>query len=116
MLSLLPPVSPVYGGSVLMLNCDIQLSDAIDSAIVITSLWRKRGVLIEDSSQKRVSGAVQINDTNMYYSQLTFNPVLLNADDGPYMCEVSVESNSDHEFILGSRSYSNNVSLSVLGK
>ena len=115
MLSLVPPVPPVYGGSVLVLNCTIQLSDAVDSGIVITPVWRKRRVVIEDSPQKRVSDAIQITNTNLYYSKLTFNPVLLNADDGPYMCEVSVESSADNPFILGSRSTSNNVTLSVQG-
>ena len=115
-LSVLPPVAPVYAGSLLVLNCTIQLSSAVDTEVVVTSMWRKNGALLEDSSQRRMSDPIRMNTSNQYQAQLTFNPLLLNGDDGLYMCEVAVESATDVNFILNSRSGSNNVSLRAVGE
>ena len=113
-LSVLPPAAPVYAGSLLMLNCTIQLSSAVDSEVVVTSVWRKNGALLEDSSLRRISDSIQTNVPNQYQAQLIFSPLQLNSDDGLYMCEVAVESAMDLSFVLNSGSSSNNVSLRAI--
>lgn len=113
---MLPPVAPVYAGSLLMLNCTIQLSSAVDSGVVVTTMWRKNGVLLEDSAQRRMSEPIQTNTPNQYQAQLVFSPLQLNSDDGLYMCEVAVESATDLSFVLNGGSGSNNVSLRAVGE
>lgn len=113
---MLPPIGPVYAGSLLMLNCSIQLSSAVDSEVVITTVWRKNGVLLMDSTQRRILEPIQTNNFNQYQAQLVFNPLQLNIDDGLYMCEVAVESSADLGFVLSSGSHSNNVSLRAIGE
>ena len=112
MLSVLPTIARVYGGSLLALNCTIQLSSAVNVDVTVASMWRKNGALLQDSAQRRMSNAIQINTTTLYQAQLIFRPVL-NTDDGLYTCDVTVES--ELVFVLGSGSQSNNVSLHTIG-
>ena len=112
-LSVLPLIAPVYGGSFLTLNCTIQLSSAVDVDVTVASVWRKNGALLQDSAQRRMSNAIQTNATTVYQAQLIFRPLQLNTDDGLYTCEVTVES--EMAFVQGSGSRSNNVSLRAIG-
>ena len=113
---MLPPIAPVYAGSLLMLNCTIQFSSAVDSEVVVSSMWRKNGVLLVDSAQRRIPDPIQTNNSSQYQAQLIFNPLQLNTDDGLYMCEVAIESNADLSFVLSGGSGSNNVSLRAVGE
>lgn len=112
-LSVLPPIAPVYGGSFLTLNCTIQLSSAVDIDVTVTSVWRKNGALLRDSAWRRMSNAIQTNTTFVYQARLIFRPLQLNTDDGLYTCEVTIES--ELVFVQGSGSRSNNVSLHAIG-
>lgn len=112
-LSVLPLIAPVYGGSFLTLNCTIQLSSAVDIDVTVASMWRKNGALLQDSAWRRMSNAIQTNFTNVYKAQLIFRPVQLNTDDGLYTCDVTVVS--ELMFVQGSGSQSNNVSLHAVG-
>ena len=116
MLSVLAPVAQVYAGSLLMLNCTIQLNSAVDSEVVVTSMWRKNGASLEDSAQRRMLDPIQTNTPNQYQAQLIFSPLQLNTDDGLYRCEVAVESATDLSFVLDSASGSNNVTLRATGE
>ena len=112
---MLAPVPPVHAGSFLVLNCTIQLSSAVDSEVVVTTTWRKNGMVVDDSPQRTVSDTTQINSSALYRAQLAFNPLQLNTDDGLYMCEVTVESNAEFGFVVSSQSRSNNTSLRAIG-
>ena len=114
-LSVSPPIGPVYGGSTFELNCSILVSAAVNSDVVVTSMWRRNGVLIENSAQTRMTDARLINST-MYQSQLMFSRFQLNTGDGLYTCEVTIESAADLEFVLSSVSLSNSVRISAVGK
>ena len=116
MLSIVPPTGLVYAGSMFELNCTIQLSNAVNTDVVVTSMWRRNGVLLRNSDTRITSNAIPTNNATMYRAQLMFRPLQLNTDDGLYMCEVTVESNENLGFILSSTSSSNNVSISAIGK
>lgn len=107
---MLPPVGPVYAGSFLVLNCIIQLSSAVDSEVVVTTMWRKNGMVLEDSTQSMISDN---NSSILYRDQLVFSPLQLNTDNGLYICEVAVHPTM--VFILSSGSSSNNVSVFAIG-
>lgn len=111
--SVLAPIAPVYAGSFLTLNCTIQMSNAVDSDVVVTSMWRKNDVLLGDSTQRQTSAAIRTNFTTEYSAQLAFSPLQLNNDDGLYKCEAAITSND--AFVLSGGSQSNNVSIRAVG-
>ena len=112
MLSASSPNLPVFAGSTLTLDCNIQLRTELGSEVVITALWKRNGTALVDTVSQIVSDVVEISDTS-YLSQLMFNPLQLGLDDGGYNCEARIEPQV--EFVLGSVSQSNTASLHVTG-
>ena len=106
------PSLPVFAGSTLTLDCNIQLRIEVDSEIVITATWKRNGTVLENTATGMVSDVVEISSTN-YLSQLIFNPLQLGLDDGIYNCEARIEPQV--AFVRGSVSQSNSVSLLVTG-
>jgi len=104
----------VYGGSYLSIKCTIGLSDAVDSRISLTVIWRKDSNMMGNLTHRTVESIFPINETT-YLSRVVFNPVQLGSDDGIYECEVAV--NPQDPFLQGiTNMLSNDLPIRTTGK
>lgn len=97
----------------MMINCSIQLINAVDSQVTVTTVWRKNGVMITSSASRRVLDAI-LGNSSLYLSQVIFRPFELESDDGVYSCEVAVSS-EEYGYVLDTGQHSDNVSLVAAG-
>lgn len=102
----------VYAGSFVTLNCSAQLSNAVDSPITVTAVWRKNGNVFTSSAHRRVLDPILRNNTQ-YLAQVIFSPIQLTDDDGAYACEVTVDA--ELEFVLNTRLSSDSISWRARG-
>ena len=107
------PINPAYAGSVLTLNCSIQLSTDVDSLVTVRVTWKRNGMILTNTTWRMISDTIGNNSSALYHSQLMFSPLQLNTDNGVYLCEAYVDT--DIRFVLGSGAHSNSVSLHSTG-
>ena len=98
-----PTVGTPYVGTRFILNCNIQLSQTVDSPVTLTVLWRRSGVLISNDTQTTVHNVAQ-NGSHTYLSMLVFSSLSLTLDSGQYTCEASASANPPSPYITGSLS------------
>ena len=103
---------PVFAGSTLTIDCNIELSIEVGNEVAITAIWKRNGTMLVDTASQIVSDVIEISGTS-YLSQLMFNPLRLVSDDGVYNCEARIEPQVG--FVLGSVSQSNRASLHATG-
>lgn len=113
MLTILPSISTVYAGSLLTINCSIELNTAVDSPITVSVAWRKNGIEFTTSAHRTVLETSLIENSR-YQAQVVFDPVQLSNDDGQYSCEVIVNV-VDVEFVMEARVLSDIISLNAQG-
>ena len=102
-------VSPVnlsstilYSGTVLTLTCVVELVPEVDTTVTVSTTWSKDGMdIISDGTRITVDSIAASHDTNIYESDVIFNPLsnMMTVDDGLYTCSVQVE---DDVYIIGS--------------
>ena len=112
MVSASSPNLPVFAGSTLTLDCNIELTTEVGSEVAITAIWKRNGTMLVDTASQIISDVVEISSTS-YLIQLMFNPLRLVLDDGGYNCEARIEPQVG--FVLGSVSQSNSAILHVTG-
>lgn len=110
--TILPSISTVYAGSLLTINCSVELDTAVDSPFTVVTIWRKNGVEFTTLARRTVQETVLIKNS-LYRAQVVFDPVQLDTDDGQYSCEIIV--NPDVEFVMETSVLSSTVSLSAAG-
>ena len=78
------PSSPLYVGDSLTLQCQVEISDAVDTTVDVSYTWKKSGAAIAGDS-----------DTLNIMSVTT-------STGGSYSCEAMVTPRGSTEFILSS--------------
>ena len=78
------PSGPLYVGDSLTLQCQVEISDAVDTPVDVSYTWKK-------------SGAAIAGDSNT----LNIMPVTTSAG-GSYSCEAKVTPSEPTDFILSS--------------
>ena len=91
----------------------MQLLDAVDSPVTLTTTWRRNGILLTSSANRAILDPVLIGD--LYLAQVVFSPLRLSSDDGTYACEATVSADGN-QFIMDNRQSSTDVSLRASGK
>ena len=114
MVSIPPPMSLEYAGSFISVNCSIQLSNAVDSQVTVTTVWKKDGRVLTSSANRTVLGILLVSNASLYLSQVVFSPLQLRTEDGVYACEVAVRADSN-DFVMSTGSRSNNITLQTAG-
>lgn len=75
----------------LTLTCTIELNDAVDTDVTVSSLWTKDGSPLMLDDHITVNGAESITPLS-YRTRIMFYPLL--NDSGLYTCAVEVSSPS----------------------
>lgn len=105
----------VYAGSFMSVNCNVELSSAVDTPVTVSAVWRRNGFPLTSSANRMLPDAVSVGgSSSRYLAQVVFSPVQLSTDDGVYVCEVTVLPVSE-TFITGTSATSNDVSLRATG-
>ena len=77
----------VYVGRYITLECDIQLSEAINTQEVnIAVTWTKGTLMITNSSRRRI---MTVNGSSGVQSTLSFRPIM-STDSGQYRCTATL--------------------------
>ena len=106
--------SPLYAGSDLTITCTIELSERVDTEVMVSATWKMGGTLISSSDRITVSQPQEIT-SNVYESELTFFPLSRTLDSGDYSCEVSVHASPASPYITASVPVSATVSFAIQG-
>ena len=114
-LSIIPSSASVYAGSFMTLDCNIQLIDAVDSQVTVTTVWKKNGIALTSLSRRRVLDTI-LSNSSAYLSQVVFRPFELGSDDGVYSCKVTVKAKDGDGYILSAVFGSDNMTLIAEGK
>lgn len=97
------------------LDCNIQLMNAVDSQVTVTTVWKKNGTALTSLSRRRLLDAIILSNSSSYLSQVVFGPFELGSDDGAYSCEVTLNAKDDDGYILSAVLSSDNVTLFAEG-
>ena len=96
-----PRDTDLFQGLDVTFTCDIELSPAVDSPVVVQGNWRKNATIIEDSSdgQITVANATVLMPPTSYQTIIRFNPMDFD-DADTYFCSVTVIPQNE-TFIAG---------------
>ena len=64
MVSASSPDLPVFAGSTLTLDCNIELTTEIGSEVAITAIWKRNGTMLVDTASQIISDVVEISSTS----------------------------------------------------
>ena len=83
-----------YAGTVVTLNCTIQVDRNVNTPFNVTREWRKEGValIVDNSGCINISEVTSTMDKFTYETSLTFAPLRSMDDAGEYTCSVIVSS------------------------
>ncbi len=114
-----PLESPLYAGVNFNLDCNIELDSAVDTDVIVSTVWVESGVSITNDTEERITvyGPSKLGDLN-YQTQLQFRPLSSSSeeDDGDYVCVATITpSQGTNQYITGTESNSTQ-SIQVDGK
>ena len=89
-----------YAGSLYVLNCTVQISTSVDTSdIAVATTWSKgdNKISVGDTIEFYVA---ETNISLVFQSQLQFNPLRMELDDGNYTCAANVSTEPQSPYIL----------------
>ncbi len=105
----------VYAGSSMVLRCNIQVSDAVDTEIAVSLLWTKDDDKLSDMQHLEISD-IKVSGLNLYESQVYFSPLAYKTHDGEYSCVAEIDLGVNSSFIKPSLNASDSVSINAASK
>ena len=105
-----PRDADFFQGLDITFSCNIELNSAVDSPVMVQSIWWKNETVLEsgDDDQITVTNATVVMPPSIYQTSIRFNPLDFN-DADTYICAVTVMPLND-TFIGGiSESTSRNI-------
>ena len=94
-----PPDATMVTGSSITLVCRVDLNEAVDTPVVVETVWRRSGLTLSTDDRIIISD-VERTGPFRYESNLTFT-TLSTQDSGMYNCDVTVNPQPTSPFIIG---------------
>ena len=104
--------SGTYAGTNFNLTCTIELNTAVDTPVVVNSIWRGPVVI---PTGAHVVASEPTGTGARYQTILMFRP-LNTSDSGNYTCEVTVSPPPESQFIISSTAGRGTLSVTVQGE
>ena len=101
-------------GTPLTLTCTIDLNPAVDTTVMVTTMWRGPGLqVVRNSSCVTVSNILK-RSALLYETTIEFDP-LNTSDGGDYECEATVTPDPQSQFVTMSTRGNTTHSVTVQG-
>ncbi len=83
----------LYSGTSLSLTCTFELSSMIDSQVILNSVWRRGGEILNSNSRINIS-AIRMANPSLHRTILSISPVSNTMDSGQYSCQSAIVSSA----------------------
>lgn len=105
------PNRPLYTGTSLQLACSFQLTNFVDTAVELNSVWSRGGEVITNGSRINISAASAIRPS-IFQTTVYISPVSDTMDSGQYSCQSVSMSSQFVQFAGASRQ----IAVTIEGK
>lgn len=95
------PTQPLYSGASLQLSCSFELTSFVDTTVELSTVWRRGGELITNSSRVNIS-AISVVRPSIFQTTVNISPLSDTLDSGQYSCQSVIISNQFVQFAVAS--------------